>query len=38
MELRFVPLDRIPEPVHPPTARALDLLRAYLATGSFQLR
>ncbi len=36
--VRFVPLDSAPEPVHPPTARALDLLRAYLDTGAFQLR
>jgi len=36
--VRFVPLDAAPEPVHPPTARALELLRAYLDTGAFQLR
>lgn len=36
--VRFAPLDAIPEPVHPPTARALELLRAYLDTGAFQLR
>jgi 8-oxo-dGTP pyrophosphatase MutT (NUDIX family) len=35
---RFAPLDAVPQPVHPPTARALELLRAYLDTGSFQLR
>src|SRR5829696_5494916 len=28
--VRFVALDAAPQPVHPPTARALDLLRAYL--------
>jgi 8-oxo-dGTP pyrophosphatase MutT (NUDIX family) len=38
VELRFVPLGAVPEPVHPPAARALDLLQGYLATGIFQLR
>lgn len=36
--VRFVPLNAIPDPVHPPTARALELLQAYLDTGVFQLR
>lgn len=36
--VRFAALDAIPEPVHPPTASALDLLQAYLDTGAFQLR
>lgn len=36
--VRFVPLTAIPEPVHPPTASALELLQAYLDTGAFQLR
>lgn len=33
----FAPPDAPPEPVHPPTACALELLRAYLDTGVFQL-
>jgi 8-oxo-dGTP pyrophosphatase MutT (NUDIX family) len=37
-EVRFVELNAIPQPVHPPTARALELLRSYLDTGAFQLR
>jgi 8-oxo-dGTP pyrophosphatase MutT (NUDIX family) len=36
-EVRFAPIEAPPEPVHPPTARALELLRAYLETGAFQL-
>jgi len=36
--VRFVPLNAVPEPVHPPTARALELLQTYLDTGAFQLR
>lgn len=35
--VRFVSLDRVPEPVHPPTAYALELLQTYLDTGVFQL-
>jgi hypothetical protein len=27
-----------PEPFHPPTANALELLAAYLRSGSFQVR
>lgn len=34
----FAPLDAPPTPLHHPTARALELLRAYLDTGTFQLR
>jgi len=37
-EVRFVELAAPPEPLHPPTAAALELLAAYLNTGSFQLR
>lgn len=37
-EVRFVELGAVPEPVHPPTARALELLAAYLDSGAFQLR
>ncbi|MEX2108182.1 MAG: NUDIX domain-containing protein [Solirubrobacterales bacterium] len=37
-EARFVDLDALPEPLHPPTAHALELLVAYLSSGSFQLR
>lgn len=36
--VRFAALNAVPEPVHSPTARALDLLQAYLDTGAFQLR
>jgi 8-oxo-dGTP pyrophosphatase MutT (NUDIX family) len=36
--VRFAPLDAVPEPLHAPTARALELLRTYLDTGKFQLR
>jgi 8-oxo-dGTP pyrophosphatase MutT (NUDIX family) len=35
--VRFVSLDRVPEPVHSPTALALKLLQTYLHTGVFQL-
>jgi 8-oxo-dGTP pyrophosphatase MutT (NUDIX family) len=37
-EVRFVGLNAVPEPVHPPTAWALELLAAYLGTGVFQVR
>jgi 8-oxo-dGTP pyrophosphatase MutT (NUDIX family) len=37
-EVMFAPLDAPPDPLHAPTARALELLRAYLETGTFQLR
>jgi 8-oxo-dGTP pyrophosphatase MutT (NUDIX family) len=37
-EVRFAELDGVPEPVHPPTARALELLAAYLDSGLFQTR
>jgi 8-oxo-dGTP pyrophosphatase MutT (NUDIX family) len=37
-EVEFVALDAPPEPLHPPTAHALDLLTAYLRSGSFQVR
>ncbi len=37
-ELRFAELDAPPEPLHPPTAQALELLRAHLRSGSFQVR
>jgi len=36
--VKFVPLSAVPEPIHPPTACALDLLQTYLDTGTFQLR
>lgn len=35
---RFAPLDNLPEPMHPASARALELLRTYLESGTFQLR
>lgn len=37
-ETRFVDLAAPPEPLHPPTTHALELLEAYLRTGSFQVR
>lgn len=37
-EARFVLPTAPPEPVHPPTAHALELLQVYLDTGVFQLR
>src|ERR1044072_1234683 len=38
IEVRFVELDDLPDPVHPATAHALDLLGAYLASGRFPVR
>lgn len=37
-EIRFVALDDLPDPIHSPTARALELLAAYLDSGRFQIR
>jgi len=37
-ETKFVDLSAPPEPLHPPTAHALELLVAYLRSGSFQVR
>lgn len=37
-EAKFVDLDALPEPLHPPAAHALELLAAYLRSGSFQVR
>ena len=37
-EVRFADLATLPEPLHPPTAHALELLAAYLSSGSFQVR
>lgn len=37
-EAAFVALDAPPEPLHSPTVEALELLKAYLRSGSFQLR
>jgi 8-oxo-dGTP pyrophosphatase MutT (NUDIX family) len=37
IEVRFAELDAVPEPVHPPTARALGLLTSYLDSGEFQV-
>lgn len=34
----FAPPTEPPQPLHPPTARALELLLVYLDTGVFQLR
>jgi len=38
VEIRFVERGSPPDPIHPPTAHALDLLGAYLASGRFQIR
>ena len=35
---KFVDLGALPDPLHPPTSRALELLTAYLHSGSFQVR
>jgi 8-oxo-dGTP pyrophosphatase MutT (NUDIX family) len=37
-EVRFFDLDAPPEPLYGPTAHALELLRTYLSSGSFQVR
>jgi 8-oxo-dGTP pyrophosphatase MutT (NUDIX family) len=37
-EVMFAPLDALPDPLYAPSARALELLAAYLETGAFQLR
>ena len=34
----FVELDDLPEPIHPPTLSALELLSSYLDSGQFQIR
>jgi ADP-ribose pyrophosphatase YjhB (NUDIX family) len=37
-EAKFVDLGAPPQPLHPPTAHALELLAAYLSSGAFQVR
>jgi 8-oxo-dGTP pyrophosphatase MutT (NUDIX family) len=37
-EVEFVALDALPAPLHPPTAHAIELLAAYLRSGSFPVR
>lgn len=37
-EVRFVDLAVPPEPLHPPTAHALEMLATYLRSGTFQVR
>lgn len=37
-EVRFVELGDPPDPIHAPTAQALELLSAYLDSGRFQVR
>ncbi len=37
-EVRFVELSNLPDPIHPPTTHALELLGAYLDSGRFQVR
>jgi 8-oxo-dGTP pyrophosphatase MutT (NUDIX family) len=38
IEVQFVELDNPPDPIHAPTAHALELLSAYLSSGRFQVR
>jgi 8-oxo-dGTP pyrophosphatase MutT (NUDIX family) len=38
IEVRFVELSNVPDPIHPPTAHALELLGVYLNSGRFQVR
>ena len=35
---KFVDLGALPNPLHPPTSHALELLTAYLRSGAFQVR
>ena len=37
-EAQFVDIDRLPDPLHPPTRDALSLLRSHLRSGTFQVR
>jgi 8-oxo-dGTP pyrophosphatase MutT (NUDIX family) len=37
LQLRFAPLDELPRPFESSTERAVELLRAYLDTGAFQV-
>jgi len=37
LELRFAPLDELPQPFEVSTARVVELLRGHLATGEFQV-
>lgn len=37
-ETKFADMAALPEPLHPPTAHALNLLATYLSSGSFQVR
>lgn len=37
-DAKFVDPATPPEPLHPPTGRALELLQSYLEAGTFQLR
>lgn len=37
-EAKFVDPGALPEPLHPPSAHAIELLAAYLRSGSFQVR
>lgn len=38
LETRFVKPDSLPDPLHPPTLFALELLRCYVGSGRFQIR
>lgn len=38
IDIRFAALDSLPDPIHAPTAYALELLVAYLGSGRFQVR
>jgi 8-oxo-dGTP pyrophosphatase MutT (NUDIX family) len=37
VEARFVELDHLPEPIRAPAAMAIEMFRAYLSSGRFQL-
>jgi 8-oxo-dGTP pyrophosphatase MutT (NUDIX family) len=37
-DAKFVDMQALPEPLHPPTAQALELLSAYHRSGAFQVR
>jgi 8-oxo-dGTP pyrophosphatase MutT (NUDIX family) len=37
-DVRFCGLDRLPNPLHPPSRQALVLLESFLAEGKFQVR
>ena len=38
IDIQFIALDRLPEPLDPPARRALALLESFLGDGEFQVR